>query len=106
MTDLVDPDQIEDIVGARRHPTRHIGRAISAEQTVYILHSAVCKAGRDDLRRCTYSRALDLGIHETAWRGWQDRPVVLGFSHSMRLVPLRDASEAERAAKHRARAGS
>ena len=27
MTDLVDPDEIERIVGARRHPIHHLARA-------------------------------------------------------------------------------
>ena len=33
MTDLVPADQIEQIVGARRHPLAHLGRAVSAELT-------------------------------------------------------------------------
>lgn len=50
MTDLVPADQIEQIVGARRHPLAHLGRAVSAEQTVYILHSQRCKGdGPEDI---------------------------------------------------------
>ncbi len=35
-------DQIEQIVGIRRHSQAHFGRAVSAERTVYILHSQRC----------------------------------------------------------------
>ena len=38
MSDLVNPADIERIVGVQRHPKRHYARAVSAEQTVYILH--------------------------------------------------------------------
>lgn len=64
MTDLVDPDQIESIVGVPRHAFHHIARAVSAEQRVYILHSRHC-AWRNpilDLRNCPFSLALDNGI--------------------------------------------
>lgn len=69
MTELVDPDQIESIVGARRHVLVHLARAVSAEQTAYILHSHACRARGIDLRSCEYSIALDrttgwLPIHE------------------------------------------
>ena len=67
MTDLVAADQIEPIVGARRHPTHHLGRAVSAEQVVYILHSQTCKDSGLDLRECGYSRALDRGIDPGDW---------------------------------------
>lgn len=90
MTEHVDPEKIENIVGAERHPTRHLGRAVTTEQVVYILHSALCKAKRDDLRECSYSRALDLGIALRRWAGHEDRAVVLGLDRDG-LVPLRDA---------------
>lgn len=89
MTELVDPDKIETIVGAKRHPIRHLGRAVSAEETVYILHSGLCKAEGKDLRECSYSRLLDRGIDLTIWADWQDRPVVLGLARQG-LVPLRE----------------
>lgn len=89
MSELVDPDRIEAIVGAPRHPLRHLGRAVSAEETVYILHSHRCKATSPDLLRCPYSRALDLGINPKAWDGWEDRAVVLGLT-SEGLMPLRN----------------
>lgn len=81
MSDLVDPDKIEQIVGAKRHPLMHIGRAVSEEETVYILHSGRCKARGQDLRECAFSRALDLGIALHAWEGWMDRPVFLQLGH-------------------------
>lgn len=64
MSELVDPEQIEAIVGARRHETVHIGRAVPGEARVYILHSRECVERREDLRDCPYSIALDRGIDE------------------------------------------
>jgi hypothetical protein len=78
MTNLVPTDQIESIVGAQRHPTDHIARYVTAEQTVYILHSHACKDWTLDLRNCPYSIALDRGQGEDAAPHWQaqaDRPV-------------------------------
>lgn len=53
MTEIVSADRIEQIVGARRHPTHHLGRAVSGAQSVYILHSSACVASGLDLRACT-----------------------------------------------------
>jgi hypothetical protein len=89
MTDLVDPAEIEGIVGAVRHPLRHLGRAVAAEETVYILHSMRCKNSGIDLRACAYSRLLAHGIDLTVWAGWEDRPVVLGLGRPG-LIPMRD----------------
>jgi hypothetical protein len=63
VSDLVDPSVIEGIVGASRHEQLHQARAVSAEQSVYILHSRECVAelGWDGLRRCPFSKALDRG---------------------------------------------
>ena len=85
MTDIVPADQIEGIVGARRHATHHLGRAVSAEQRVYILHSRACKESGLDLRACSYSAALDLGIDVEAWE--QDVTVSLVIQGGV-LVPL------------------
>lgn len=83
MTDLVNVSEIERIVGVRRHVSDHYGRAVSAEQTVYILHSEACRDSGIDLRNCVYSVALDLGIeHVLPWTGWrrvQDRPTRLSL---------------------------
>lgn len=84
MTDLVPVDRIETIVGATRHATDHIGRAVSAEQTVYILHSRDCRGSGVDLRECPYSLALDLGIDLGAWL--EDVPVRLAIVDDQ-LVP-------------------
>ena len=92
MSNLVNPDEIERIVGAKRHPLRHLGRADSGEETVYILHSMRCKARGIDLRECSYSRALDMGIDLDVWNGWEDKPVVLGLGRSG-LIPMRDAAD-------------
>lgn len=87
MTDLVPTDQIEQIVGARRHPHQHLARAVSAEQTVYILHSETCRDSGIDLRNCAYSTALDNGIDMDWWREHQDVAVVVAPYHG-RLIPL------------------
>jgi hypothetical protein len=68
MSDLVAADRIEKIVGASRHPTDHIGRAVSSERTVYILHSHECRDSGIDLRECRYSLALDRGIGLSEWK--------------------------------------
>lgn len=67
MTEIVPAEDIEQIVGAQRHPTMHKARAVSAEQRVYILHSVACLNEYDDLRECPYSRALDRGIDPEVW---------------------------------------
>ncbi|ACC42321.1 hypothetical protein MMAR_3910 [Mycobacterium marinum M] len=92
MSNLVPAEDIERIVGASRHSTMHIGRAISSEQTVYILHSHECKDSGIDLRECELSLALDRGIERPSWAGYEDRPVALGIIHE-RLVPLVDLTE-------------
>lgn len=92
MSDLVKPDEIERLVGAERHETDHIGRAVSTAHTVYILHSAECRDSGRDLRQCPYSIALDRGIeHFIPWSGWrhaQDQPVKLQIFRG-HLVPNR-----------------
>lgn len=90
MTDLTQ--QTERIVGADRHATMHIGRAVSAEQIVYILHSKQCVDSSIDLRDCRLSQALDLGIEQQSWDGYEDRPVALGIIRD-RLVPLVDLQD-------------
>lgn len=87
MTALVPPDAIEKIVGARRHPTRHIGRAVEAEQMVYILHSAECKDSGIDLRDCPFSVALDEGINPPNWVTARRRGAVWLEVLNDRLVP-------------------
>ena len=88
MTALVPADEIEAIVGVKRHLTRHYGRAVSAEQVVYILHSQDCKDLGNDLRDCRYSQALDRGIDEGVWMDHDDEPVRLAVNRSGRLIPV------------------
>lgn len=77
MADLVPASDIERIVGASRHRQAHLGRAVSAEQRVYILHSQRCLDSGIDLRECPYSKALDRGIHRDQWDGFEDQAVLL-----------------------------
>lgn len=104
MSQLVNPDDIEQLVGTTRHATEHWGRAVSAEQTVYILHSAECRSSGRDLRECPYSIALDKGIDDflphTGWRRLQDQPVRLEIARGY-LVPDFQTYRAARAAAAR-----
>lgn len=86
MTDTVPADRIEQIVGADRDPDRHWARAVSDEQQVYILHSNVCLAERDDPRNCPLSLALDRGIDVAEWAGHEDKPVRI-TTRNGRLIP-------------------
>ena len=88
MSDLVPADDIERIVGVQRHRKAHYGRAVSAEQTVYVLHSHECRDSGIDLRECRFSVALDRGIKPEAWSGHQDVAVGLGVWDG-RLIPLK-----------------
>ena len=94
MSHLVDPTVIEGIVGAERQQSVHMGRAVSAEQNVYVLHSADCLATGADMRACEFSVALDLGIDRRAWAGSEDKPVQLAIHHD-RLVPHAPAGGAQ-----------
>lgn len=88
MAELVPAEDIERIVGVPRHPTMHWARAVSAEQTVYILHSHKCLDSGIDLRQCRFSLALDNGIRKDEWV--EDEPVpvaVTGAFNTTRLVP-------------------
>lgn len=90
MTELVDASQIEQLVGAQRHPEEHFGRADSETSTVYILHSEACLSSTPDLRDCEYSIALAQGIQDfypwMLWEAAQDRPVALRIARGY-LVP-------------------
>lgn len=88
MSELVPAETIEQTVGAQRHAVQHLARAVSAEQTVYVLHSHACNDSGIDLRECPYSTALDKGINPGDWRGgYKDRPVVVAIIGG-RLFPL------------------
>lgn len=88
MSELVPAEDIERIVGIERHRQVHYGRAVSDEQTVYILHSRQCLDSGIDLRDCRFSKALDLGIEMGSWDGFEDVAVALGVWRD-RLIPLR-----------------
>jgi hypothetical protein len=90
MTRLVPATDIEQLVGAKRHATEHIGRAVSAEKTVYVLHSEDCRdrhdAGERDLRDCPFAIAQDYGILLEDWEGHEDQPVGLSIETGL-LTP-------------------
>jgi hypothetical protein len=88
MSALVPGEQIEQIVGVERHQTRHFARAVSAEETVYILHSRNCLESDRDLRDCFYSQALDNGIDEAIWATALDQPVRVAVTRQQRLIPV------------------
>lgn len=76
MSELVPATDIERIVGSARHPTLHQARAVSAEEKVYVLHSAECLVAHvADLRLCPFSLALDRGIDIAHWT--QDKSFVV-----------------------------
>lgn len=81
MTRLESADEIEGIVGAERHATEHLGRAVSVEQRLYILHSVECVESGIDLRDCEFSLALDdYGIEtgpNTPWAREEGEPGVV-----------------------------
>lgn len=89
MTELVDPSEIERIVGFERHPTRHYARAVSVEQIVYILHSHACKDSGMDLRECPFSQALNNGIDEYDWSDMEDQAVRVTIDMRRKLIPVR-----------------
>jgi hypothetical protein len=88
MSNLVDPERIEEIVGVRRHPTEHWARAVSAEEKVYVLHSQECRNSGVDLRLCDFSYALDEGLHWGDWNGLEDVPVKVSVTEDGWLVPV------------------
>lgn len=79
MSDLVPNHKIEQIVGVPRHSRIHYGRAVSSEQTMYVLHSKNCLEDNLDLRECVFSVALDNGLDMDKWEDYQDMAVVLSI---------------------------
>jgi hypothetical protein len=67
MTELVNPEEIEEIVGKQRSDLVHWAKAVSEEKKVYLLHPTKCLKDESDLRNCPYSRALDNGIDIREW---------------------------------------
>lgn len=84
---LVPEDQIETIVGVPRDEYQHYARAVSAEQTVYILHSKLCK--ENIYPNCAFQQALERGLDMNEWYYFQDQPVLVhvhdGYLHPVRL---------------------
>lgn len=87
MTELVDPTEIEGIVGVKRHETYHIARWIVDAGQIFILHSQVCVDGDWDLRECPYSQALDKGASADFY-DYANKPVVVVVSLDGTLQPL------------------
>lgn len=85
MSELVPADRIEEIVGVRRSMYQHIGRLVTTEGVVYIMHSRECLELAADLRDCPYSLALDQGTDLNRWAG--DEPMLLAI-HEGWLVPV------------------
>lgn len=109
MTDLVDATDIERIVGVPRHATLHLGRAVTAECRVYILHSEECRQRNTDLRACAYSFALDHG--EQGPEYWPlDQPLTLSLDvqHGLHLTAtaLEDTCSPSERVLHALAAGS
>lgn len=86
MSQVVPHTEIEDIVGVKRHPTEHWGRGVLAENRFYILHSAECFLGSEDLTECPYSRAMDLGILPIDFIALEESPVRLAIGDGQ-LIP-------------------
>lgn len=87
VADLVDPGQIERIVGARRHSIKHLGRVVTADHTTYILHSEHCRSRGLDLRECAFSVAMDDGVDDAEFEGYTDRAIVMGVDSNGVLLP-------------------
>lgn len=83
---------IEQTVGAYRDRILHIGRVVTGERKVYILHPTECVQSHEDLRSCAMSLAMDEGIELADWRDATDRPMVLGVSDRGKLVPADKSS--------------
>lgn len=92
MSRAIPTDMIEGIVGIRRDRVVHYARAITAEKTVYILHSQECLNSKIDLRDCQFSIAMDKGILLGDWSGLYDRTVAIGIWQG-RLVPEEDNND-------------
>lgn len=86
MSERVPANEIERIVGKTRHSRIHYGRAVSSEQTIYILHSQNCLEENPDLRECDFSVAMDNGLDMNVWEKHQDSAVVLSIVNN-RLWP-------------------
>lgn len=86
------PTRLEQVVGARRHPTRHI---VNARTTgaVIILHPEACRMPHV---KCRFTQSLaEHGIPAAWWdkrQAW-DRPVYVALRIDGPLWPCRDLPE-------------
>ncbi len=83
MSEVQEPAVVRAVVGADRREGEHVGRVVSEEERVYVLHSERCIASGIDLRVCAFSAALDRGIDAAVWREHMDVPVVLGIGDAL-----------------------
>ena len=88
MSEVQDAAVVQAAVGAERREGEHLGRVVSAEERVYVLHSERCIESGIDVRKCAFSAALDRGLDEHVWRNHTDTPVVLAIGGALGdLVP-------------------
>lgn len=87
MSKLVPTEEVESVVGATRHQTLHIGRAVTETETLYLLHPHSCKDTGIDLRECEYSLAMDIGINPERWTNFFDQAVFVEIENEM-VVPV------------------
>lgn len=64
MTERLSADYAEEIVGMKRSPTYHYGRASMG--TMYLLHSGRC-VNDDTVETCVYNRALAAGADDESF---------------------------------------
>ncbi|MDQ1113971.1 hypothetical protein QE418_003419 [Microbacterium testaceum] len=83
MSEIQDSDVVEATVGTERREDEHLGRAVTAEERMYVLHSRQCIESGIDVRACAFSAALDRGIDERVWRDHMDTPVVLAIGGAL-----------------------
>ena len=92
---VIPPEEVEDIVGAKRHPTNHIAH-VNADGW-NILHSQDCFDHKDEhpLENCAFTKAALLtDFVSTEWAEFFDRPVIVGIpSDSGRLYPIKDYTD-------------
>ena len=86
MTQLVDPSDIEAIVGRERDQSEHWGRSRPSDMSFYIMHSFDCLDSVIDLRDCEYSRGLDKSLDNDLWSAGVRGPVQLEVIDDGKLI--------------------
>lgn len=89
---IVPPSEIEGIVGTVRHEYHHFARAVSAEEMIYLLHSAQCRDWDASFRSCAFAQAHTAGLSRSMWAGHEDKPVQVVLVNG-RLTPIQSAME-------------